>query len=65
MKYMVTICRGHVPKINRLTVHPDSKQFLQFFLGKDESPTEQNLRKAAKSLHLAFKGMETEEATRF
>jgi DNA-binding XRE family transcriptional regulator len=61
MKYLGTICRGHVPTIGETRVSPDSKEFLQLFLGKDQAPNKPNFRKVAKSLHLAFKGMETEE----
>jgi hypothetical protein len=61
MKYLGTICRGHVPLISAHRTHPDSKKFLQLFLARDERPNLQNLMKVAKGLHLAFKGMETEE----
>jgi len=61
MKYLGMICRGHLPCIARHKVHPESKKFLQLFLAKGEPPDRGNLLKAARGLHLAFKGMQTEE----
>jgi hypothetical protein len=65
MKYLVMICRGHVPKAghgsNPFFTNKDVLPFLMFFLPKGQKPGHGNLSKAAKTLHLAFKGMETEE----
>jgi len=59
------ICRGHVPKAghgsNPFFTNKDVLPFLMFFLPKGQKPVHGTLSKAAKTLHLAFKGMETEE----
>src|ERR1051325_9807344 len=70
MKYLVMICRGHIPIVG-VGKHPayinkDVKPFLMFFLPKGERPNSKSLAKAARTLHLAFmhqKGVEmrTEE----
>jgi hypothetical protein len=65
MKYLVMICRGHVPKAghgsNPFFTNKDVLPFLMFFLPKGQKPVHGTRSKAAKTLHLAFKGMETEE----
>jgi len=42
-------------------MNPDVRPFLLYFLPKGQKPVYQNLSKVVKQLHLAFKGMETEE----
>jgi hypothetical protein len=65
MKYLVMICRGRIPVMghgpNPAYITKDVKPFLIYFLPKGEKPTSPNLAKVARHLHLAFKGMETEE----
>jgi hypothetical protein len=65
MKYLVMICRGRIPVMghgpNAAYINKDVKPFLIYFLRKGEKPTSPNLAKVARHLHLAFKGMETEE----
>jgi hypothetical protein len=65
MKYLVMICRGRIPIVG-VGGHPDHinkdvKPFLRYFLPKGQRPTGKALSQVAKHLHLAFKGMETEE----
>jgi hypothetical protein len=55
------ICRGHVPVVNsRGRLNRESRQFLLYFLPKGQVQHKPNLSNVARSLHLAFKGMETE-----
>jgi hypothetical protein len=65
MKYLVMICRGHVPIMGvgnqPARMNPDVRPFLLYFLPKGQKPVYQNLSKVVKQLHFAFKGMETEE----
>jgi hypothetical protein len=67
MKYLVMICRGHVPilgigpKSSFGNVNGDVKKFLYYFLPKGQTLTRQNLNPVVRHLHLAFKEMETEE----
>jgi hypothetical protein len=67
MKYLVMICRGHVPilgigpKSTFGNVNGDVKKFLYYFLPKGQTLTRQNLNPVVRHLHLAFKDMETEE----
>jgi len=67
MKYLVMICRGHVPilgigpKSTFGNVNGDVKKFLYYFLPKGQTLTRQNLNPVVRHLHLAFKEMETEE----
>ena len=65
MKYLVMICRGHVPVAghgsNPFLINKDVKPFLMFFLPKGEKPGNGSFRNAAPTLHLALKGMETDE----
>jgi hypothetical protein len=65
MKYLVMICRGHVP-IKRhgfgyVHVNKDVVPFIKFFLPKGTPVNRQTLLVAVRHFHLAFKGMETEE----
>ena len=66
MKYLVMICRGHVPVAGHGTnpnfINKDVKPFLMYFLPKGQKPGARgNMSKVVRHLHLAFKGMETEE----
>jgi len=66
MKYLVMICRGHVPVCSstgdRLAaVNKDVKPFLLYFLPKGQSLNLRTMNAIVKQFHLAFKGMETEE----
>lgn len=67
MKYLVMICRGHVPilgigpKATFGNVNSDVRKFLYYFLPKGQTLTRQNLNPVVRHLHLAFKEMETEE----
>ena len=61
MKYLVMICRGHVP-MYRNRVNTETAAFLKYFLpeglNKVDVPTAQV---AVKTFHLAFKGMDSGE----
>ena len=65
MKYLVMIYRGHVPVVghgsNPGFINKDVKPFLFYFLLKGQTGNYGNLSKVVRHLHLAFKGMETEE----
>ena len=67
MKYLVMICRGHVPilgigpKATFGNVNGDVRKFLYYFLPKGQTLTRQNLNPVVRHLHLAFKEMGTEE----
>jgi hypothetical protein len=65
MKYVVMICRGHVPTIGvglqALRINKDVKPFIQYFLPPGEEPNKINLGRVVRHFHLAFKGMEVEE----
>jgi hypothetical protein len=65
MKYLVMICRGHVPTIgvgkHPLYINKDVKPFIRYFLPKGEDPNKVNLARVVRHFHLAFKGMEVEE----
>jgi len=67
MKYLVMICRGHVPilgigpKSTIGNVNSDVKKFLYYFLPKGQTLTRQSLNPVVRHLHLAFKEMDTEE----
>ncbi len=67
MKYLVMICRGHVPVMGRggerstCPINKDIKPFLHYFLPKGQSLSWQTMNSIVKHFHLAFKGMETEE----
>ena len=66
MKYLVMICRGHVPVIGPkgdrgAPVNKDIKPFLLYFLPKGSSLNWHTMNVIVKGFHLAFKGMETEE----
>jgi hypothetical protein len=65
LKYLVMICRGHVPTRGvgpqKTKVNKDIEPFLKLFLPKGLKLNKANMMTAARRLHLAFKGMETEE----
>jgi hypothetical protein len=67
MKYLVMICRGHVPilgigpKSTFGNVNSDVKKFLYYFLPKGQTLTRQSLNPVVRHLHLAFKDMDTKE----
>ena len=65
MKYLVMICRGHVPVIGvgdvALRINKDIKPFLLLFLPQGLTLDWRAMNHIVKSFHLAFKGMETEE----
>ena len=65
MKYLVMICRGHLPVVG-VGRHPgsiskDTKPLLRYFLPKGAPVNRLSLMKVVKHFHLVFKGMETEE----
>jgi hypothetical protein len=60
MKYLVLICRGHVPDWNK-KMNADLAEFLRYFLPKGSKITRETGNTVAHSLHLAFKDMRTEE----
>ena len=57
--YMVLICRGHVPRWNGM--NSDSAKFLAYFLPKGGRLDMETAQWIARSLHLAFKGMDSGE----
>ena len=67
MKYLVMICQGHVPVVGvgamkeRLRVNKDVEPFIRYFLPKGTPVNKSTLLTAVRHLHLAFKGMDTEE----
>ena len=65
MKYLVMICRGHVPVIGRgdlrVPINKDILPFLNYFLPKGQQLDWQSMNTIVKHFHLAFKGIETEE----
>jgi hypothetical protein len=65
MKYLVMICRGHVPikgiGSQALRVNKDVIPFIKFFLPKGTPVNKQTMMVAVRHVHLAFKAMETEE----
>jgi hypothetical protein len=58
-KYLVMICRGHVPLWKGM--NSDSAKFLAYFLPKGGKLDMTAARSIARSLHLAFKGMDSGE----
>jgi hypothetical protein len=65
MKYLVMICRGHVPVASGGNlgshINKDVKPFLLYFLPKRSALNSQTMSRFVKGFHMAFKGMETEE----
>ena len=65
MKYLVMICRGHVPVRGRgengMPVNQDIQPFLLYFLPKGQRLDGHTMNQIVKHFHLAFKGMETAE----
>jgi hypothetical protein len=62
MKYLVMICRGHVPVagvgVNPHLVNRDTKPFLKLFLPKGQPLNRRTMGTIVRHFHLAFKGME-------
>lgn len=65
MKYLVMICRGHVPIAGSgqlmCRVNKDIKPFLLYFLPKGQELDWHTMNRIVKQFHLAFKGIETDE----
>lgn len=65
MKYVVMICRGHIPIIgvgkSALKVNRDVEPFIRYFLPKGEVLNRANMSKVVRHFHLAFKDMNTGE----
>jgi hypothetical protein len=65
MKYLVMICRGHVPIIGigreRSHISKDVVPFLMYFLPKGKKLDRVSASIVVRHFHLAFKGLETEE----
>jgi hypothetical protein len=63
MKYLVMICRGHVPMAGQggCRVNKDVLPFILYFLPKGQKLTKPNLVKVVKRFHLTFKDMDTSE----
>ncbi len=65
MKYLIMICRGHVPVIGvgwgASRINKDVEPFIKSFLPKGQEVTRHNLASVVRQFHLAFKGMEPEE----
>jgi hypothetical protein len=61
MKYVGMICRGRVPTTPNGKINPDTKNFIRYFVARGTRLNKATLGKAIRHLHLAFKGMETEE----
>ncbi len=65
MKYLVMICRGHVPIIGigreRCCISKDVVPFLMYFLPKGKKLDRVSASTVVRHFHLAFKGLETDE----
>jgi hypothetical protein len=65
MKYLVMICRGHVPIVGHgskpFRVNKDVAPFLLFFLPKGQRLNWETMTVIVRHFHLAFKGLDTEE----
>ena len=61
MKYLVMICRGHVPVWKGGAINSDVAAFMGYFLAKGRKLDLFSAREVATSLHLAFKGMDGAE----
>ena len=59
IKYMVMICRGHVPQWQGM--NSDSAKFLAYFMHKNGKFNADTARSIARFLHLAFKEMDSGE----
>lgn len=60
LKYLTMISVGHVPMYGS-RVNSDVAPFLRYFLPKGETPSREAFLKVCRHLHLAFKGMDTDE----
>jgi hypothetical protein len=60
MKYLVMICRGHVPVVgvggNPNWVNREVKKFILFFMPKGAKITRRSMIPVVRQFHLAFKG---------
>ena len=65
MKYLVMICRGHVPVLGggdlSGRINKDVRPFLLYFLPKGQKLEWHAMNQIVKHFHLAFKGIETDE----
>ena len=65
MKYLVMICRGHVPIHGAGTLwghlNKDSKNFLRMFMAKGAPINKETVLDVVRQFHLAFKARETAE----
>jgi hypothetical protein len=65
MKYLVMICRGHVPVLGggdlSGRINKDVRPFLLYFLPKGQKLDWHNMNQIVKHFHLAFKGIDTPE----
>lgn len=60
MKYLVMICRGHVPMWGK-RINRDVEPFIKYFLPRGAPANQSTVGIAVRHFHLAFKGMRTEE----
>jgi len=60
MKYLVMICRGHVPVWGK-RVNQDIAKFIHYFMPKGVKMDKRTIQTTIRHLHLAFKEMETDE----
>jgi hypothetical protein len=60
MKYLSMICRGHVPQYQGY-VNKDARKFVRYFVSKNVPVNRDGMQTVIRQLHLAFKGMRTEE----
>jgi hypothetical protein len=60
IKYLSMICQGYLP-LWKGQVNHDARKFIRYFLPKGIKADRGSIQKAIRHLHLAFKGMETEE----
>jgi hypothetical protein len=62
MKYLVMICRGHVPILGigkkAYRISPDVEPFIRYFLPKGEPLNEQTALNVVRHFHLTFRDME-------
>jgi len=65
IKYLVMICRGHIPIVgvgkSALKINRDVEPFIRYFLPKGAKPNRASLSKVVRHFHLAFKDMDPGE----
>jgi len=65
MKYLVMVCRGHLPiyGVNQhgYRVNRDVEQFIRYFMPRGESFTAASMGRSARHFHLAFKDKDADE----